>query len=215
MKQLKKIAILAGGNSRRMGQNKAQLLFDGETLLNRLVQDAKSLNLDVVVCADDYEYLEVVENNILSSPDLLLNKSGALSAIQPVLEKSYLDNQQWLWVYSCDALLLPSEIIDLFQQAIDENDANQDTQTKTILLKNHKLLPLVGLYHTSLAKDLKDYLLAGNRRVMPFCDQFKMKEIELPDSVSLCCNFNTPEQFEQAKQQYTLYKNRIMVSFSY
>ncbi|MDP8080133.1 molybdenum cofactor guanylyltransferase [Phocoenobacter skyensis] len=209
MNKLAHIAILAGGNSRRMGQNKAQLLFEGETLLSRLVQDACQLGLATFVCADDYTYSEIATQNITLSPDLLLNKSGALSAIQPVLEQSYLANRQWLWVYSCDALLLPSEIIDLFQQAIDEIDANQDTQTKTILLKNHKLLPLVGLYHTSLVKDLKDYLLAGNRRVMPFCDQFKMKEIELPDSVSLCCNFNTPEQFENAKQQYTQYRKNI------
>lgn len=208
MKELAKIAILAGGNSRRMGKNKAQLLFDQKTLLNRLIQDAKKISLDVVVCGDDYKYSEVSENNISSSPDLLLNKSGALSAIQPVLEQCKKDAQSWLWVCSCDSLLLPSELISLFNKALQEIEESKDTETKIILLRGkEKKYPLIGVYHSSLTDDLKDYLLQGERRVMVFCEKYKIKEITLSESIEKCCNFNTPEQFELAKKQYIQYKN--------
>ena len=47
--QLKGVAILCGGDSRRMGTDKALVDFDGMPLLRRHVEAILSLNLDVPI----------------------------------------------------------------------------------------------------------------------------------------------------------------------
>ncbi len=202
---LSHIAILAGGQSRRMGSNKARLLFEQQILLQRLVEDSNALGLQTLLCADDIHYPEV-DRKILASPDLLDNKSGALSAMQPALEHCYHLGEQWLWVYACDALLRPSELLPYLAGALAQ--ANQEDNTMMILPKAEKLLPLMGLYRTELYAPLKEFLLTGNRRVMQFCMNYPRQEIALPETLGLCCNFNTPEQFEQGKEQYIQLRNK-------
>ncbi|PID66304.1 MAG: hypothetical protein CR975_03555 [Gammaproteobacteria bacterium] len=199
--QLNHIAILAGGHSRRMGTNKARLLFARQILLQRLVDDANTLELKTLLCADDIHYPEV-DKKITASPDLLDNKSGALSAMQPALEHCYHLGEKWLWVYACDSLVRPSELLPYFSRALIEANHN-DNDTMMILPKTEKLLPLIGLYRTDLYAPLKEFLLSGHRRVMQFCTAYPRYEITLPNKLSLCCNFNTPEQFEQGKKQYS------------
>ncbi len=199
--QLTHIAILAGGHSRRMGGNKARLLFEKHILLQRLVDDSNTLGLRTLLCADDIHYPEV-DKKSLALPDLLDNKSGALSAMQPALAHCYHLGEKWLWVYACDALLRPSELLPYLAEALAQANLDSDNKTMMILPKAKKLLPLMGLYRTELYAPLKEFLLTGNRRVMQFCRRYPRYEISLPETLGLCCNFNTPEQFEQGKNQY-------------
>lgn len=202
--KLSHIAILAGGQSRRMGTNKARLLFEQQILLRRLVDDAEQQGLIPILCADDQDYPEV-DRQVIASPDLLSNQSGALSAIQPALEKCHQMGEEWLWVYACDSLMLPSELFpylhDTWQQAHKENPVN----TMMILPKGEKLLPLIGLYRTILYAPLKKYLMNGHRRVMPFCQYYPIQTVRLPDMLGACCNFNTPGQFDLGKKHYLNY----------
>lgn len=195
------IAILAGGLSRRMGENKARLLFEQRILLRRLVDDAQTLGLKTLLCADDLDYPEIVEQ-AQRSPDLLDDKSGALSAIQPALETCYHLGERWLWVYACDSLVCPSELLPYFQKALQA--APPDTMM--ILPKSEKRLPLLGWYRTTLYAPLKEYLLTGNRRVMPFCTTHAVCEFAMPEHFNHSCNFNTQEEFTIAKAQYTTKK---------
>lgn len=202
MQEIKRIAILAGGRSQRMGANKARLMFDDKILLSRLVEDAHKLELKVNVCADNLRYPEILSDpKIVYSSDLLPNKSGALSAIQPVLEEAYQLGEKWLWVYACDSLIRPSEMLSYFESAFNQIDLSKD-DVMMILPKSDKLLPLMGLYRTSLCEDLKEYLYQGNRRVMSFCNDYKIVTLPIPSTVKHCCNFNTPYEFDLGKHQY-------------
>lgn len=204
MKYAQRIIILAGGRSLRMGENKARLVFNNKALLHRLVEDAHQLGLNIAVCADNFNYPELrFEDGITYYPDLLPNKSGALSAIQPALEEAYLLGERWAWIYACDSLLLPSEIWPYFLPIFDQADQEALVDTMMILPKSEKLLPLMGLYRTSLYADLKNYLVRGNRRVMSFCAQHKSITLPIPAEFNLCCNFNTPIQFDLGKTQYS------------
>lgn len=189
-----------------MGTNKARLLFEKKILLRRLVDDAESLGLTIMLCADDLSYPEVDEK-IITSPDLLGNKSGALSAIQPALEYCYHAKEAWLWVMACDSLTRLSELLPLFRHTLDEENAQKPAETMMILgsmtlAGRQKTLPLIGLYRTELYAPMKNYLLSGERRVMTFCKSYSTREIALPETLATCCNFNTPEEYKYAKQIY-------------
>ncbi len=188
--QINHIAILAGGKSRRMGSNKARLLFEQQILLQRLVEDSDALGLQTLLCADDMHYPEV-DRKILASPDLLDNKSGALSAMQPALEYCYHLGEKWLWVYACDALLRPSELLPYLAEALAQANQEEDDNNRTMMIlpKAEKLLPLIGLYRTELYAPLKEFLLTGNRRVMQFCMDYPRREITLPERLGLLWNF--------------------------
>ncbi|PIE44821.1 MAG: hypothetical protein CSA45_05180 [Gammaproteobacteria bacterium] len=202
--QLNYIAILAGGRSRRMGTDKARLLFRQKILLRRLVEDARQQGLKPLLCADDMVYPEV-EPQVITSPDLFTGKLGPLSAIQPALESCYRRGEKWLWVYACDSLLCPSQLYPYLQSALEKVERESPQNTLMILPKGKRLLPLMGLYRSDLYADLKTYLLQGHRRVMAFCHNYPVREVKFPESLHQCCNFNTPLQFALGKAQYTKY----------
>ncbi len=198
-KPLQTIAILAGGKSSRMGENKARLNFEQTILLKRIIDDALSLKLTPFLCCDDICYPEI--SDVVISPDFLANKEGALSAIMPALEKCYQNGEKWLWVYACDSLVLPSQLLPYMQKALDED-------CQIILPKIAKSLPLLAIYRTDLYQALRTYLESGERRVMPFCHQFKIQEIALPQEIAHCCNFNTQTEFKTAKEEYIKFNKK-------
>lgn len=202
------IVILAGGESTRMGSPKALLtLPNGETLLEWHIDHAKSLstqlrhetNLKVpVMIADNGKnfyhpsYLEkgkvIVIADELPSDDNGKG-AGALSAIaNAMLQVVY--PEDYLMVISCDCLIGADLVFaKLVHQIIDED---------VVYLKSEKDYPLLGLYRVDLLPRLKDFLDKGNRSVMKFLSDKKVKTVDLPNKWGALANFNTMDEFNLA-----------------
>ena len=91
--------ILAAGNSSRLGRPKQNLVFEGETLLNRVVQTVKSLGLVEIVLVLGANKETILERLKAEEITLLTNESwqeGMSSSIQlglkHLLSKGDLDN---------------------------------------------------------------------------------------------------------------------------
>ena len=72
---------------------------------------------------------------------------------------------------------------------------------------NNQSYPLLGLYHASLIKPLRNFLDSGNRQVMRFisdisnsnhADNWSVKRSPMPKFWQPLANLNTPEQFNDA-----------------
>lgn len=185
--------ILCGGRSSRMGSPKPLLMFGGQTLIARQVANALS-NRPVWLAADNTRFPNTDGAHYL--PDQLPGKQGALSAILPALELAKKQGLSGIYVLSCDTLLLPEQLISLFQSVQDNSVFKQGI---TLLNDDGQFLPLLAHWSVEVAGSLKNALEQNNKRVQWFVKSQPHQSIDLPREWAKFCHFNTPNEFELAK----------------
>ena len=187
------IVILAGGESSRMGSPKALLqLPNSETLLDFHIRHAKNLNVPVMVADNGKGFCQNKAVKIIDDylpTDESGKGAGALSAIASAIENLTSQNG-YLMVISCDCLIGADLVFaKLVHQIIDED---------VVYFKGEKDYPLLGLYRVDLLPRLKDFLDKGNRSVMKFLSDKKVKTVDLPNKWGALANFNTMDEFNLA-----------------
>lgn len=205
MINLSGIVILAGGESSRMGSPKALLkLPNAETLLEFHIRHAKMLNVPVMVADNgknfcQHKTVKIIDDYLPEDTDLQSQGGkgvGALSAIASAMNQVIYPND-YLMVISCDSLINAHQLFEtLFHQITYENE-------DVIYLKGEKDYPLLGLYHVILLPKLKEYLDSGNRALMKFLKDKKVKTVDLPSEWVSLANFNTKNEFELTLEQLT------------
>ena len=181
-----KALLLVGGKSRRMGTDKAALVFDGQTLLER--------TLATITPHVPEFFLSVAHgdqrNDYPTIPDLTPNP-GPLGGIQAAFTK-YPDTA-WL-VIACDLPLFDQKTLTYLLENTDP------TQAATCFLNrlDHRAEPLCTLYQPAAAQALADYLAADRRCARKFLESLSPQTFELPQPLALD-NANRPEQLHELK----------------
>lgn len=188
--------ILAGGQSSRMGTDKALLEIEGKSLLLRSCEVAAKLTSQVYVLTawpDRYrsaltsEYQLMLEYNPGAGP--LVALSQALSEI----------NAEWILLLGCDLPLLDAEII--------ENWASQLTEIPPSTLavvpyQNGQWEPLCGFYRSQSLSNLQKFIDRGGRSFQTWLSKIPAVPLPTGDRASaMLSNCNTPEEFEQLKDK--------------
>jgi molybdopterin-guanine dinucleotide biosynthesis protein A len=189
------VAILAGGNSRRMGEDKAALVEAHQSLISRQVLDLRRVlpALPVIVCAGPRRYPELSPHDIHYVSDEV-DDAGPLAGIAEALKaaKALNGGDGYVLVMPTDSLIPPSQIHRLLVDAATES-------ADVMLLKGRRLHPLHGLFSTQLAPNMHRYLTTGGRAVMGFLDDQRWQTALAPDDWEPCLNFNTPEEYTYAR----------------
>jgi molybdopterin-guanine dinucleotide biosynthesis protein A len=189
------VAILAGGNSRRMGRDKAALLDEHQSLISRQVLELRSVlpALPVFVCAGSRRYPELLPHGIHYVSDEVAD-AGPLAGIAEALKAAKALNigDGHVLVMPTDSLIPPSQIHRLLVDAATKS-------ADVVLLKGQRLHPLHGLFSTKLAPSMHRYLTVGGRAVMGFLDNERWEIALAPDDWEPCLNFNTPEEYAYAR----------------
>ena len=189
------VAILAGGNSRRMGEDKAALVEAHQSLILHQVLDLRRVlpALPVFVCAGSRRYPELLSHGIHYVSDEV-DDGGPLAGIAEALKaaKALNGGDGYVLVMPTDSLIPPSQIHRLLVDAATES-------VDVILLEGQRLHPLHGLFSTQLAPSMERYLIAGGRAVMGFLDNERWQTALAPDDWEPCLNFNTPEEYTHAR----------------
>ena len=189
------VAILAGGNSRRMGEDKAALVEAHQSLISHQVLDLRRVlpALPVIVCAGPRRYPELSPHDIHYVSDEV-DDAGPLAGIAEALKaaKALNGGDGYVLVMPTDSLIPPSQIHRLLVDTATES-------ADVVLLKGQRLHPLHGLFSTQLAPNMHRYLTAGGRAVMGFLDDERWQTALAPDDWEPCLNFNTPEEYTHAR----------------
>ncbi|MFA5370770.1 MAG: molybdenum cofactor guanylyltransferase [Sideroxydans sp.] len=107
--------ILAGGDSRRMGQDKAGIVLDGQTLLQRMVSIAQPLFAEIIISVRQPRP-EIDLPQICDDPA----NSGPLAGLAAGLQSA---TKPWVFAVACDMPFIAAPLIEYLAQQRGEFQA--------------------------------------------------------------------------------------------
>ncbi|MCS6843858.1 MAG: molybdenum cofactor guanylyltransferase [Caldilineales bacterium] len=188
------VIVLAGGASRRMGQNKALLTTsDGETLIGRVVRNLRPLTDDLIVVSNEpdlYAHLDV-----RLTGDVYL-RMGPLAGLHAGLGVA---RHPWALAVACDMPLVNHRLVRYMVLLRAGHQA-------VVPRRGEHVEPLHALYHRSCLPAVEERLEAGDLRMISFYPAVAVRyveeaEIALFDPEGLTfANANTPEDWERLRR---------------
>ncbi|MBK8137205.1 MAG: molybdenum cofactor guanylyltransferase [Anaerolineae bacterium] len=136
------IAILAGGQSRRMGTDKSFVTLNGKTMIERVLDQVLALDLPVVIVANQVERYS--DFGLPVFPDVIEGK-GSLGGLYTALFHS---STTYTVCVACDMPFLSPQLLTYLIQLRHEYDA-------VVPEVNRRLQPLHAVYNRTCLKPLK------------------------------------------------------------
>lgn len=176
--------VLAGGNSSRMGQDKALLEIDGVPLLKRTCDAARhctDLIYIVTSWRDRYEPMvsdvQWIEESSPRSPIV-----GFAEALEQV-------TTEWVLLLACDLPRLRGETLKQW--------TTQLAEVSIVVAKTEQRWePLCGFYHRDCLPSLQRYIAQGQRSFQHWLDAEVVQELVVSDR-QILFNCNTPDDLKQ------------------
>lgn len=184
--------ILAGGQSSRMGQDKALLTIEGIPLLQRVCQVALRCTPEVrVVTAWPERYTSVVPDSCQLIQEIPHgNHRGPLAGFVQGLAGVRTD---WVLLLACDLPYLDATVLQQWSQQL----AGLAPETVALLPRQAQgWEPLCGFYRSHCRAALTQFLEMGGRSFQRWLDSQIVEAIAPPPALMLF-NCNTPEDLAQ------------------
>ena len=188
-------AVLAGGESRRFGRNKALETLKGVRLIDRAVTHLAALCDPVMIVANDLS--PYVDLNALLVRDVV-PRFGPLGGIYTAL---YFSPHPWVFVRATDMPFLEPPLAQALLSL------TQNPRLDVIVLKKDQAFePLMALYHVRCLPHIRRCMEGDQRQVISFYRRVHVHAVEEsqwraydPEGVSLW-NVNTPEDWHRIVQ---------------
>ena len=186
------VAILAGGQSRRMGQNKALMKLGELPILQWEINAVKNLTTDLFLVTNSPQVYAPF--NIPAKPDVLPGKA-ALGGIYSALTYA---KHNWTLVLACDMPLLNPAIITFLAQQRQAADV-------VIPLVSAHPETLHAFYHKRCLPAIKKRISANKLKATGFFDEIQVRYVNkealqaITPNFDYLSNLNTPAEFRRLK----------------
>jgi molybdopterin-guanine dinucleotide biosynthesis protein A len=168
------ICILAGGLSKRMGREKAQLKLGGRTMLGRVRAVSKQTRLETRVIRRD------------SVP-----RCGPVGGVFTALNTSTANAVLFL---ACDMPFVTVELLNFVIAAFTKHPAD------AVFTNLNGRLGFPFLLPRSATETVRNHIEAGNFSLQILARALKARRLRVPRQWKACLqNINTPEELKQAK----------------
>ena len=192
--------ILAGGHSRRMGQNKALMYLGTDTVIEHVIGQVLAVTNDLLLITntpEPYTHLDLPMH-----PDLVSNK-GALGGIYTGL--TYATNSSVLCV-ACDMPLLRPPLLHHLISSVGDHDAVVPYVKALNCYPTRTFQTLCAVYSKRCLRVIDQMFTEGELRVHALYERISVRAVAPaewqqfdPEGVSFF-NINTPTDFEKAKR---------------
>ncbi|HEX3746005.1 MAG TPA: molybdenum cofactor guanylyltransferase [Bryobacteraceae bacterium] len=176
--------VLVGGNSSRMGRNKALLSSHGRTL-SQVVGDAVRAVAGSVAMVGGSPETTAVRVGFV--PDLYPGE-GPLGGILSALRDSA---AEWNLIAACD---MPALKIDFLSQLMERAEHSQ-SMAVIPAGPSGRLEPLCAAYHRNAAAGLQAAFDRGIRKIAAALAEIPANTWQVPEELSCFQNVNTPEDW--------------------
>lgn len=184
--------VLAGGKSSRMGKDKSDLLYEGQTFLQRQIDKGKALGIaDVFVSG--YQGKMCTERIV---KDRYLQK-GPLGGLEATFREV---NTPYCLVMTVDVPLVTVEVLRALIRGVRRAWMEGRGKAACVLKHGERIEPLLGIYQTNLADAIETEIVEGKGRVFCFLEKigYDVSESDVPEAVFE--NINWFEDYEKMKQ---------------
>ncbi|MFQ5480633.1 MAG: molybdenum cofactor guanylyltransferase [Thermodesulfobacteriota bacterium] len=180
-------ALLAGGQSRRMGTNKAFIEVDGITIIERVLGVLNEVFTERLIIADEVSLFSGLGARTI--PDAYKG-AGSLGGIYTALLNSASDT---VFVTACD---MPDIKAEAVRRVISTPLNNALAVVPFIDGKAH---PMHALYHRDCLEAIKEMITSGNLRITEFLESIEVKRLFKDDFKGIdiqksVANINTVEE---------------------
>lgn len=189
--------VLAGGQSKRMGKDKAFLKIGDKTFLRKILESLSKKCDEIIIVGNKDKELYLKEAQTVNKPVKFTSDiypyQGPLNGIISAL---HLINHEKTFISTCDTPLIKPEVVEFLQREIDGFDA-------VIPVVRNKFQPLNALYRTESLQKAKQLFHKGERSLfsfikslnVKFIDQNKIEKVD-PQLYSYW-SINTPEDYQK------------------
>ena len=191
-----RLLLLAGGKSQRMGKDKASLIYNGKSQMQRMVELVTPLELEIHMSlrSEQSSTSPASVSIIYDHEDFpsIGPMGGILSAFKEFPDAAFL-------VIACD---LPFLDLGTLEHLISNRD---NTRFATAYQSHHDSLPepLCAIWESLSQSILLEKLKEGIRCPRKILIQGDPKLLELP-KVDALDNINTPKEYEEASRKLSV-----------
>jgi len=188
--------VLAGGKSKRFGDDKSQAKLGGKILIDYILSEIENKFDEVLIVAND-PIQHLSSPKIQKTEDFKKNLGplgGILSAMKWV--KNHNKPYQWIASFPSDTPLFKMSMFEDFLNKVNEKESELFfMKTKE---KRHNIF---GLWNIDLIDQLEKDLENGSRKVEKWANNIGVKTINIEfDKEDPFFNINTKEDLEKAEK---------------
>ena len=189
--------VLAGGKSKRFGEDKNHIKLGDKTLLEHVLFKINNKFKETLIVSSNSLDTKKIKN-VTVIPDCFDDfgpLAGVLSAMKWVKEnqKSY----KWVATFPSDTPFFETSIIEEYKKRTNSNES-----LLYFIKSNNKRHNIFGLWSIELLKILENDLINNNfRKVEEWANKIGVKTIDIKiTKFDPFFNINTKEDFEEAKK---------------
>ena len=192
--------LLAGGRSLRMGKDKAGLLIEGRTLLERTITLLHPLVEQTVVMLADRQDISYLPGRVYRSITIGRDKKAQQGPLQGIGDGTALLNREIVnvFVLTCDLPYLNFGWLQKMQDCLQE-------KTDIVCSVNGKIVnPLIALYRRRVLERADQLIKQGNRRPIDLWQGFRVEHlVPTKEERYIITEVNTPEEYQAAIDHFT------------
>jgi molybdopterin-guanine dinucleotide biosynthesis protein A len=189
--------VLAGGKSKRFGEDKNYIKLGDKTLLEHVLSKINNKFEEILIVSSHYQEIKKLEN-VTVIPDCFDDfgpLAGVLSSMKWVKENQ--KKYKWVATFPSDTPFFETSIIEEYKKRINLNDSSL-----YFVKSNDKKHNIFGLWSIDLLEVLENDLLNNNfRKVEDWANKIGVKTIDIKvKNFDPFFNINTKEDFKKAKE---------------
>ena len=190
--------ILAGGKSKRFGNDKTIAKLGNKTLLDHTIEKIEK-NFNEILIVSNSEKIDIKKKNIFSIKDLIEGYLGPLVGVLSAMVWIEKNKKKYNWIatFPCDTPFFDENLINKIK------NFPKESEKKLFFLKSgSRRHNIFGLWSLELKETLLDDINNGHRKVEDWANKIGSEIIEIDDKNEYnFLNINTKEDLEKAKKK--------------
>lgn len=186
------VVIMAGGEGRRIGGDKASRMLGGKSLLDHVVSKAMTYSQALAVAVSPQTTQRLADEIPLLVDEV--GKAGPISGLASALRHAAALKAQHVLIISCDTPFLPEDLLERLRASIGNANA-------AMAQYEERLHSACALWRTDVLDALPDYLAHGRRSLIGFAKTVGYVAVGWPvGDFDPFFNINTPGDLVVAEQ---------------